>query len=150
MMKKAISFLLLISLLLTAASAFADDSNSMKEDGFSTSYTYNYDYWGDVQMSPDPYRVEMIIDSTTFGPDQLGGKEITKPQGLFIRGNDLYLVDSGNNRILQIRYLNGKATLTRVISEIQGTTPATFNYPTDVLSTNREISMLRTRTTTGS
>ena len=132
MMKKAISLLLSVFLLFTAAGAFADDSNSMKEDGFSTSYTYNYDYWGDVQMSPDPYRVETIIDSVSLGKDKLGNKEITKPQGLYIRGNDLYLVDSGNNRLLQIRYKNGEATLTRVISEIQGTTPETFNYPTDV------------------
>ena len=56
-MKKTISFLLALLLMIPAAGAFADDSASLKEDGFSTSYTYNYDYWGDVQMSPDPYRV---------------------------------------------------------------------------------------------
>ena len=67
MMKKAISFLLALLLLIPAAGAFADDSASLKEDGFSTSYTYNYDYWGDVQMSPDPYRVETIIDSMSLG-----------------------------------------------------------------------------------
>ena len=132
MMKKAISFLLILMMLFSLSAATADDSNSMKEDGFSTSYTYNYDYWGDVQMSPDPYRVETIIDYTTFGLDKLDNKTITKPQGMFIRDKDIYVVDTGNNRILQIRYSNGKATLTRVISEIQGTTPATFNYPTDV------------------
>ena len=137
-MKKTISFLLAILLLIPAACSFADDSASLKEDGFSTSYTYNYDYWGDVQMSPDPYRVETIIDSMTLGLDKLEGKTITKPQGLFVRNNDVYLVDSGNNRILQIRYRNGKASLTRAITEISGTEPATFNYPTDVFADEKD------------
>ena len=66
MMKKAVSFLLAL-MLLSVSAAFADDSNSMKEDGFSTSYSYNYDYWGDVQMSPAPYRVEKVIDSSPLG-----------------------------------------------------------------------------------
>ena len=134
MMKKAISFLLALLLLIPAAGAFADDSASLKEDGFSTSYTYNYDYWGDVQMSPDPYRVETIIDSMSLGLENLEGKLISKPQSIFIRNNDVYLVDSGNNRILQIRYKDGKAKLTRVITEITGTEPAGFNYPTDVFA----------------
>ena len=133
-MKKTISFLLALLLLIPAAGAFADDSASLKEDGFSTSYTYNYDYWGDVQMSPDPYRVETIIDSMTLGLENLEGKLITKPQSIFIRNNDVYLADSGNNRILQIRYKDGEATLTRVISEIAGTEPTGFNYPTDVFA----------------
>lgn len=131
-MKRSVAMLLTFLFLLSVSSAFADDSASMKEDGFSTSYTYNYDYWGDVQMSPDPYRVEMIIDSTTLGLEKLNNKGMTKPQSLFIRDNDIYVADSGNNRILQIRYEDGKAELTRVISEIQGTEPATFDYPTDV------------------
>ena len=133
-MKKTISFLLALLLLIPVAGAFADDSASLKEDGFSTSYTYNYDYWGDVQMSPDPYRVETIIDSMTLGLENLEGKLITKPQSIFIRNNDVYLADSGNNRILQIRYKDGEATLTRVISEIAGTEPTGFNYPTDVFA----------------
>ena len=130
-MKKTVSCLLILSLVLTAA-AFADDSSSMKEDGFSTSYSYNYDYWGDVQMAPDPYRVETIIDSTTLGMDMLDNRPISKPQSIYVRNNDFYVVDTGNNRILQIRYKNGEAALTRVISEISGTTPETFNFPTDV------------------
>lgn len=130
-MKKALSLLLILFLLLPAAGSLADDSASLKEDGFSTSYSYNYDYWGDVQISPDPYRVETIIDGTNLGMDKLGGKGLTKAQGLYIRDNDLYVVDTGNNRILQIHYENGNAELIRVISEIKGTSPETFNYPTD-------------------
>lgn len=130
-MKKAVSFLLAL-MLLSVSAAFADDSNSMKEDGFSTSYSYNYDYWGDVQMSPDPYRVETVIDSTTLGLEKLGNRQISKPEGIFVRNSDVYVVDTGNNRILQIRYQNGTASLTRVIEEIQGAEPATFKTPMDV------------------
>ena len=130
-MKKVISFLLAL-MLLSLSIAFADDSNSMKEDGFSTSYSYNYDYWGDVQMSPDPYRVETVIDSTSLGLEKLGNRQISKPEGIFVRNSDIYVVDTGNNRILQIRYQNGTARLTRIIEEIQGAEPATFKTPMDV------------------
>lgn len=134
MMKRMISLLLAVFLLGFAVCACADDSNSMKEDGFSTSYSYIYDYWEDVQMAPDPYRVEMIIDGTTLGMDNLGGKGIAKAQSLFVRGNDVYVADTGNNRIIQFRYEDGQAVFTRVISEIQGADPATFNYPADVFA----------------
>ena len=101
MMKKVISFLMILALLSVSA-AFADDSNSMKEDGFSTSYSYNYDYWGDVQMSPDPYRVEAVIDSATLGLENLENTRIAKPEGIFVCNSDIYVADTGNNRILQI------------------------------------------------
>ena len=130
-MKKVISFLMILALLSVSA-AFADDSNSMKEDGFSTSYSYNYDYWGDVQMSPDPYRVETVIDSATLGLENLENTRIAKPEGIFVRNSDIYIADTGNNRILQIRYQNGQAVLKRIIKEIQGAEPATFKTPMDI------------------
>ena len=130
-MKKVISFLMILA-LLSVSTAFADDSNSMKEDGFSTSYSYNYDYWGDVQMSPDPYRVETVIDSATLGLENLENTRIAKPEGIFVRNSDIYIADTGNNRILQIRYQNGQAVLKRIIKEIQGANPATFKTPMDI------------------
>ena len=137
MMKKAISFLLAL-MLLSVSAAFADDSNSMKEDGFSTSYSYNYDYWGDVQMSPDPYRVETVIDSTTLGLENLENTRISKPQGIFVRNNDIYVVDTGNSRILQIGYRDGAAELKRIIREVNGAEPATFKTPMDVFVDEEE------------
>ena len=41
----------------------------MNHDGFSTSYTYGYDYWQDVIESPDAYRVLTVIDSLNLGLD---------------------------------------------------------------------------------
>ena len=66
-------FLILIPLAATA------------EDGFSTSYTYTYDFWEDSQASPDAYRVATVIDSMTLGLDNLEGVRINKPQALYAR-----------------------------------------------------------------
>ena len=133
-MKKLISFLMVLALALSAAGALADDNFDMKDDGFSTSYTYGYDYWGDVLMSPDPYRVELVIDSTTLGLENLNNKTINKPQSIFVRDKDVYVVDSGNNRILQISYTEEGASLIRIIEEIKGAEPSSFSNPTDVFA----------------
>nr|AHF26075.1 NHL repeat-containing protein [uncultured bacterium Contigcl_1764b] len=132
-MKKAISLLLILMLLLPAA-VLADDSYSMKDDGFSTSYTYNYDYWSDVQASPDAYRVSAVIDSITIGLENLGGIRLNKPQSMYARDRSLYVVDSGNNRIVELRFDGRNYRFVRVISEIAGCEngPSTFNAPSDV------------------
>lgn len=133
-MKKTAALLMILMLLITVSAGYADDSNSMKEDGFSTSYSYNYDYWGDVQMTPDPYRVLTVIDSSSLGLEQLDNLSINNPQGLFARGRDVYVADTGNNRILQLHLDGEKVTLTRIITEISGAEPATLNGPTDLFA----------------
>ena len=129
-MIRAIVILCLIAMI--PAAAFADDSYSMRQDGFSTSYSYCYDYWGDVQEAPSPYRVSTVIDSVTLGLDKLDGMRMNKPQSLFVHGNDLYVADTFNNRILQLHYDGKDFSLTRVISQINGAEPATFNNPYDI------------------
>ena len=128
MMKKTLSLLLVLILALSASAAFADDSNNMNKDGYSTSYTYGYDYWGGAQESPDPYRVKTVIDSITLGLET----RLNKPQGLYVRGNDLYIVDTYNNRIVQVEYKNNTYRLKRVIDRVNGGTPETFRNPYDV------------------
>ena len=132
MMKKALSLLMILMLLLTVHTATADDSNSLKDDGFSTSYSYIFDYWGDVQMCPDPYRVLTVVDSSTIGLENLDNLRISNPEGLFARNHDIYVADTGNNRILQLKLEGDKVTLTRIITEIRGAEPATLKGPTDL------------------
>ena len=131
MMKKTISLLLLFMMLIPAACAVADSSNNMNHDGYSTSYTYGYDYWEDVQESPDAYRVKTVIDSITLGLDDQTGK-MNKPQSLYVRNNDLYIVDTSNNRILQIEIRDNDYRLTRIIDHVTGGSPESFESPYDV------------------
>ena len=128
MMKKTISFLLVLAMLLSVGAALADDSFNLNKDGYSTSYTYGYDYWGDVQESPDAYRVKTVLDSVSLGLEV----RINKPQSLYVRDNDLYIADTLNNRIIQIQCKNGEYTVTRIIDHVTGGNPETFNNPYDV------------------
>ena len=132
MMKKVLSLLTILMLLLTVHAATADDRNSLTDDGFSTSYSYIFDYWGDVQMCPDPYRVLTVVDSSTIGLENLDNLRISNPEGLFARNHDIYVADTGNNRILQLKLEGDKVTLKRIITEISGAEPATLKGPTDL------------------
>lgn len=123
--------LLLLSVTVTAA-ADSNDSYDLNKDGFSTSYTYNYNYWKEVHASPDAYRVETVLDSMSLGLDNLNGKRISKPQSLFVRENDLYIADMGNNRILQVHRDENGYTLTRIIDTVNGSDKPSINSPYDV------------------
>ena len=51
-----------------------------------TGYTYGYDYWGDVQYSPDAYKTVAVYTDVELGLD----KKLSAPQGLFVTGNMIY------------------------------------------------------------
>ena len=111
--KRVLTMLCGLAVLMTMMPAFADD-------GFSTSYTYTYDYWEDVQESPDAYRVATIIDSISLGLEKLDNIRIKNPQSLFVQGDRLYLCDTDNNRILEIRKDGSEYILERVINNMFG------------------------------
>lgn len=94
-------------------------------------YTYNYDWWGDVQYSPDAYSVVGVFGSKELGLDM----ELKSPQGLFVHENMVYLCDTGNNRILELERTDlDSLELKRVIDSFSGgdTDNRTFSGPTDV------------------
>ena len=97
-------------------------------------YTYNYDYWGDVQYSPDTYKVVGVYTSVELGLDTL----MNNPTGLFIHGDMVYICDTGNNRILEIRRTDTeKFELVRIIDSFKGNVEVnTFASPTDVSVTD--------------
>lgn len=121
-MRRLLALLAIAMLLVSMGSAYA------VEDGFSQTYTYNYDFWSDIRKSPDAYRVSDVISAVSLGLD----KAFNRPQSLFVQGNDLYICDTYNNRIVQVRYENQEYKLVRVIDTIKGSDVNTFNTPNDV------------------
>ena len=121
-------------ILLISSTASADDSFNLNKDGFSTSYTYGYDYWGDVQESPDAYRVEKVLNSVNLGLDVT----MRAPQGLFVRNDDLYIVDTTNNRIIQVNIKDRDYRVKRIIDHVAGGNPETFNTPYDVFADEQD------------
>lgn len=125
-MKRKVSLFLALTLLVMAV------TGAWAEDGFSTSYTYTYDYWEEPQQSPDAYRVATVIDSMTLGLENLDGKRLTRPQSLYARDQYLYVCDTSNNRIVEILRKGNSFSVNRIISEMKGTDKAAFSQPYDV------------------
>lgn len=118
----------LLALIMTVFMFASMNTAQAVDDGYPSTYTYNYDYWSDIRESPDAYRVADVIYSGDLGLDVA----MKKPQSLFVRNNDLYVADTNNNRILQIRREGDSFTLVRIIDQIQGSDVATLNTPSDV------------------
>lgn len=117
-------FVLIMTVIMLASinTAFAAD------EAYPSNYTYNYDFWMDVRESPDAYRVSKVIYGSDLGLE----KSMTRPQSLYVRNNDIYVADTVNNRILQIRRNGNDYTLVRIIDTLVGCEPATLNNPEDI------------------
>ncbi|MCR4587909.1 MAG: hypothetical protein K5682_05825 [Lachnospiraceae bacterium] len=94
------------------------------------SYSYIYDYWGDVQDAPDPYSVSRVFTYTDLGLDQ----NLKAPQGLTVAGDRIYVCDTGNNRILELsRPTPQTLQVERIIDSFNGGTgPNTLSSPMDI------------------
>ncbi|MBO7632226.1 MAG: hypothetical protein J6S78_07860 [Lachnospiraceae bacterium] len=107
MRKRISAILLLLCLVFTSVpSAKAD------EDW----YTYTYNFWKDEAASPDAYSVEQVLYGRSFG-DEVG--VFWNPESLFEIDDLLYVVDSKNNRIVELQWKNGEFELVRVIYNVQ-------------------------------
>jgi len=126
------NFFLKTGMALLAALALLQPVTAYANSG-EYGYSYNYDYWGDVQESPDLYSVCSVFTSAELGLDV----KLKNPQGMFVDGNLIYLCDSGNNRIVVLeRKAPEKLELVKVIDSFAGDTAVTtFNNPTDVAVT---------------
>lgn len=94
------------------------------------SYGYNYDYWGDVQGSPNAYAIVGVYTSVDLGLD----KNLSNPQGLYVKDNTVYICDTGNNRIVVVERVDEEGfKLRQIIDEIKGDVEVkTLSGPTDV------------------
>lgn len=120
-----------ISALVLSALVFAGSfMTAQAQEG----YTYNYDFWGDVQYSPDAYSVAGVFTAADMGLEDA----FKSPQGLFVYEDMIYICDSGNNRVIEVKRTDD-ATLEvqRIITEFKGDVEVnTFAMPTDVAVTD--------------
>ena len=114
--------------LLFAAAAVIMTPASAQAATHTFGYTYNLDYWGDVQNSPDLYEGARVITSSDLGLDV----KMNSPSGLTMVGDSLYVCDTGNNRIIELKlHGTGMPTVERIIDSVNGVEPATFSGPSD-------------------
>ena len=112
-----------------ALSAFIVIGPSLSSFAVERSYTYNYDYWGDVQDSPDVYSVCKVFTSTDLGLE----KKLSSPQGVYVHDKSVFVMDSGNNRILEFeRKSRESLELVRIIDSIKGCDVTNLSTPTDM------------------
>lgn len=122
---KTIGALALGAVVLTLPAMEVSASSTVER-----SYTYNYDYWGDVQDSADFYTVASVLTASDFGLD----KNFNNPQGLYVQGDMIYICDTGNNRIIQMQRVDTvKFEMVRIIDSIKGNVEVKeISGPTDI------------------
>ena len=123
-MKKVIKRI--VALLISVFFIISVSLTAHAEEG----YTYNYDWWGEVQYSPDAYNVAGVFTANDLGLD----KQLSAPEGLFVYGSLIYICDTGNNRIIELeREAPDKLKVKRIIDSIKGGPGSqTFNSPSDI------------------
>ncbi len=126
-MKKTIKKITAVSLAVLIASL----TPMTVEANDARSYTYQYDYWGDVQDSPDLYTVCKVFTASDLDLE----KNFTSPQGLTVSGNHIYICDTGNNRIVDlIRDSAEKLVVNEIHEDFKGKVDiTTFSSPTDLV-----------------
>lgn len=114
------------ALIISAVMLLSTPMMASAEEG----YTYIYDWWGDIQYSPDAYEVAGVFTQKELGLDV----NFNNPSSLFVQGDKIYVCDSGNNRILILkRTAKDKIVCEQVISEFYGNNDTkTFSNPTDI------------------
>ncbi len=103
---------------------------SLSSYALDRSYTYNYDYWGDVQEIPDFYAPTTTLTYSDLNLDT----KLLFPQGITADGNYLYLCDTGNNRIIKLEKTSRESLeVVEIIDSIKGNIDIKeLSGPTDV------------------
>ncbi len=115
--------LLLAMLLLSPAAALKAENNY---------YTYIYDVFSDERESPDAYIPQLRVLGVDFG---IG--DFAQPQGMYAKGDKVYIADTGNNRIVELLAESESLSLVRVIDKFKNNgEDDTFNAPNDIFVTD--------------
>lgn len=118
MMKRKI-FLLLAGLLTLSSGLFAKGDS------------YIYDYWSEYEKAPDAYRVSHVV----YADDLKLETALKNPSSLFTFNNLLYVVDTDNNRIIELEYTTKKTlNFSRLIDHVylKDGSESRFSGPKDI------------------
>ncbi len=96
-----VCILLFTTILAPASKASAETFNF---------YTYSFDIFGNELESPDAYTAEKLLLGSSLG---IG--DFSNPSGLFVKNELVYIVDSGNNRIVVV---DKNFNLVRIIDKV--------------------------------
>lgn len=119
-LKKAL-VLLTVSMTLSATMPVATIADQR-------SYTYTYDYFKVERESPDAYTPISLTTGSQFG---IG--DFKNADGLFVKGDDIYVCDTGNDRIVVLtRLANGDFEVKEEIKEVSGVEITTLDGVTDI------------------
>lgn len=117
-----------LTVMLVAIMMF---SMSMTADA-KLGYTYNYDYFADIQYYPDAYEVVGVYTANDIGLS----KGFSMPESIYVVDDLIYVVDTGNNRIYELkRNPDNTIEVVRTIARFKGngkTDITTFSKPTDI------------------
>ncbi|SFS74087.1 hypothetical protein [Paenibacillus sp. BC26] len=92
---------------------------------YSPNQTYTYNIYGEPLALRDAYQVDNIVDGT-----KLGITSFNNINSLYVKDNQLFICDSGNNRIV---VMNASLKLERVIEGfVRDGKQEKFNFPTDI------------------
>lgn len=106
--KRFIVLLMLLCMLLSSLSnAIADDDDW---------YTYTYSYWGEEMASPNAFAVTNVIFPATLD-EELG--RFSGATSLFCIDDLVFVCDTKNNRIVELRKVEGVYELVRIIYTVQ-------------------------------
>lgn len=125
-MKKTISKIAAL-LLAAVVVTIIPISTLADEDG---SYTYIYDYWGDVQDCPDFYTPAKVFTSSDLNLDV----PLKGPSGLYVYGESIFIVDTGNDRIVEVHRISAEEMeVVRIIDSFNGGPGVTtLSKPSDI------------------
>ena len=131
MKKRLATIIASACLMLTAALLIKPVCASAEEDLF---YTYTYDYWGVERESPDAYAMNKVITTNTFGIGNLNSAE-----GMFVKDDDIYICDTLNNRIIQLKYEEDQFRFVKEVKEINNNgKKEALSQPYDIFVTDED------------
>lgn len=116
---------------------------------FAKADTYIYNYWDELEKSPDAYRVSHVV----YADDLKLDKALKNPSSLFANGNMLYVADTDNNRFIELEYTEKKMLEFRRVIDHVNPSPLLennyFNGPKDIFVSKEDGSFYFADTNNG-